>query len=44
MYWGGHSKLSVECTDLKSGLDYVANDGHIAIDIEWALQGNERAD
>ena len=44
-YWGGHSKLSVERTDLKTGLDYIANGGHIAI--EWALQqkvqGNERA-
>jgi hypothetical protein len=43
-YWGGHSKLSLERTDLKTRLDYGANDGHIAIDIEWALQGNERAD
>ena len=39
---GGSSKLSVECTDLKTGLDYGANDGHIAIDIEWALWGKFR--
>ena len=49
-YWGRvwDSKLSVERTDLKTELDYGANDGHIAIDIERALcmgkvQGNERA-
>jgi hypothetical protein len=30
------SKLSFKRTDLKTGLDYGANDGHIAI--EWALQ------
>ena len=34
----GDNKLSVERTDLKTGLDYGANDGHIAIDIDWALQ------
>jgi hypothetical protein len=39
-YWGGvwDSELSVECTDLKTELDCGANDGHIAIDIERALQ------
>ena len=30
--WG--SKLLVERTDLKTGLHYEANDGHIGIDIE----------
>jgi hypothetical protein len=51
-YWGGmcDSKRSVERTDLKTGLDYGANDGHIAIDIDWAMgiagktRANERAD
>ena len=39
-YWGGvwDSELSVERTDLKTELDCGANDGHIAIDIERALQ------
>ena len=37
-YWGGGSKLSLERTNLKTGLDYGANGGHIAIDIDWALQ------
>jgi hypothetical protein len=43
-YWGGvwGSKLSVERTDLKTGLDYGGNSGHIAIDIEWALQEKYR--
>ena len=38
----GDSELSVERTDLKTELDYGANDGLIAIDIEWALQEKYR--